>query len=530
MAQDIRSKVVLGIDVNEFRRGITQVDNSIKGIAGKFRNLGGIIGASFAGAKLLEFGKEAVMLGSQMEQVAKGFQRFGDEMQLEVLRQATKGLVTDLELMQKTVQAGNFGIPIAELGTLLEFAQRRAAETGESVEYLVNSVVVGLGRKSPKILDNLGISAARLKEAFNGAAVEAQSIGAVTEVVSAIAKEELAKMGEYVDTAADKVKRFETSWTNFKVTFGQTVAPVVGGFMDWFSSALTEAANATETIGTSMAGIVSAMMRIPSLFLGGADVATGTGQGTSEQQFLAGRQPTGMAPRELWFNNPQETIAPAVVTLASLQEQLKGLNSEFQNTAVASALFVDLRNQIDKLETKIEEYTKGVRGTAEATNVTAKSTNDLSFSYERTGQVLPQLNAATNEYQKSLNRLRDANIAYLQEQALLNYISQEFGMILTSSFQAALISGDDFFETLKVGIKNYINQMLAATAATLALAAAIGIIFPQIGFKAAFSGIGGGMGLPFGFNNDDKLSLRLSGSDFYTGIDRNKNRNQRSGG
>ena len=45
---DVRSKVVLGIDVNEFRRGITQVDSSIKGISKQFQNLGGIIGASFA--------------------------------------------------------------------------------------------------------------------------------------------------------------------------------------------------------------------------------------------------------------------------------------------------------------------------------------------------------------------------------------------------------------------------------------------------------------------------------------------------
>ena len=64
---DVRSKVVLGIDVNEFRRGITQVDSSIKGISRQFQNLGGIIGASFAVGHIINFGKEAVKMASEFE-------------------------------------------------------------------------------------------------------------------------------------------------------------------------------------------------------------------------------------------------------------------------------------------------------------------------------------------------------------------------------------------------------------------------------------------------------------------------------
>jgi hypothetical protein len=116
-------------------------------------------------------------------------------MQLETLRKATRGLVSDLELMKVTVQAGNFGIPIEQMGKLLEFATKRAAETGQSVDYLVNSIVTGIGRKSPLILDNLGISAVRLKEKFGGVAIEAQSIADVAQAVGDIAAEEMGKMG-----------------------------------------------------------------------------------------------------------------------------------------------------------------------------------------------------------------------------------------------------------------------------------------------------------------------------------------------
>ena len=49
------------------------------------------------------------------------------------------------------------GIDIQKLPDLLKFASIRAMETGQSVDYMVSSIVTGLGRKSPLILDNLGL-------------------------------------------------------------------------------------------------------------------------------------------------------------------------------------------------------------------------------------------------------------------------------------------------------------------------------------------------------------------------------------
>jgi hypothetical protein len=224
---DVRSKVVLGIDVNEFRRGITKVDNSIKGISRQFQNLGGVIGASFAVGKLQEFTMEASRLGGELVQVGEGFKRFGTQTDLERLRKSTRGLVTDLELMKTAVTAGNFGIPVEQLGTLLDFASRRAQETGQSVDYLVNSIVTGIGRKSPLILDNLGISAVRLKEQFGGAALEAQNIGDVAAAVGRIATQELEKMGEPVDTVATDLQRLSVEFENFKAIFGVAVNPLL---------------------------------------------------------------------------------------------------------------------------------------------------------------------------------------------------------------------------------------------------------------------------------------------------------------
>jgi hypothetical protein len=224
MANDVTSKVLLGLDAKEFRRGIQQVDAKLKETSKLFQNLGAAVGAAFIGTQIQAFIVDAVRLGDQLTKVSQGFARFGGEANLEQLRQSTRGLVSDLELMKQATKAGTFGIGIGEMGQLLNFATRRAQETGQEVDYLVNSIVTGIGRKSPLILDNLGISATALREKLNGVSVEAASIGEVSRAVGQIASEQLRLMGDSADTAADKLQRVNTIWANFKAETGQWIS------------------------------------------------------------------------------------------------------------------------------------------------------------------------------------------------------------------------------------------------------------------------------------------------------------------
>ena len=220
MANDVTSKVIFGLDPSEFRRGIQQVDAKLKETTKLFNNLGQAVGAAFIGTQIQAFIVDAVRLGDQLTKVSQGFARFGGEANLEQLRQSTRGLVSDLELMKTATKAGTFGIGIGEMGQLLNFATRRAQETGQEVDYLVDSIVTGIGRKSPLILDNLGISATALREKLNGVSIEAASIGEVSRAVGQIASEQLRLMGESADTAADKLQRVNTIWANLKAKPG----------------------------------------------------------------------------------------------------------------------------------------------------------------------------------------------------------------------------------------------------------------------------------------------------------------------
>ena len=503
---DVTSKVILGIDPSEFRRGIQQVDAKLKETSRLFQNLGQTIGAAFAVSQIQAFASEAIQLGSQMQTVSKGFARFGNEMQLEQLRKSTRGLVSDLDLMKVTVQAGNFGIPIEQMGTLLEFAARRAAETGQSVDYLVESIVTGIGRKSPLILDNLGISTTRLKEKFNGAALEAQSIADVAKAVGDIAGEELGKMGDAVDTAADKMNRLSTSWQNFKTSVGEAIAPAASGFLEGLTSMLDQLGK-------------------PSGMLNKLDFAIGTGK---PSQLVKPKGTIGAG------GSVAQQAQAAAVTLESLRQKLKDLQTEYDNTQIGTRRFYELRDAIEKVNYQLGRATGETWNGAKQSliDLDAKGLTPLTHSYQYHDNVLRSSVIPTyDEMGRMVAGAKDQLAALDQQMQAAAMVGAEFGAILSKAFEASIINGEDFFATLKKALIDYVKQMAVALAATTALAAVFSAVTGG-GFGAAFSAIsqGTGLGNLFGQGGILNLNARVSGSDLLLGTARSGSNFGRIGG
>jgi hypothetical protein len=196
-----------------------------------FNKIGGIMAGAFALSRVADFTMEVVKLGGEALGVEAAFGRLENSTQvLEDLKEATGGTVSELELMKKTVQAANFGISLKALPDLLEFATLRAQQTGQSVDYLVDSIVTGIGRKSPLILDNLGISAVALKEELGGVSMAAADVGTVAEAVGRIAARELEGMAGFSENAATKQQRLTATWDNLKVKLGEIATPLAGVF------------------------------------------------------------------------------------------------------------------------------------------------------------------------------------------------------------------------------------------------------------------------------------------------------------
>jgi len=224
------------------QKDFEKVNESASGLESGLKKIGGAVAAAFAVDRIVAFGAEASKLAAEAEGVRTAFQRIGDPKLLQGLRDATKGTVSDLELMKGAVRASNFKIPLEQLAKLFEFARRRAKETGESVDFLVNSIVMGIGRKSPLILDNLGISAIELRKRFEGISIASAEVGDVAKIVGDIATEEMQKMGDEVLSTKDKMDQLNASTDNLKVALGTIINEAVGPLMSALSEVATDIA------------------------------------------------------------------------------------------------------------------------------------------------------------------------------------------------------------------------------------------------------------------------------------------------
>lgn len=198
-------------------------DDTVNGVL-----LGNLLtkGAELFGEKAREF-KDSIAelinggleMAEQADGVTKAFNGLNQEGLLDNLRKATKGTVNDVQLMTAAVQANDFRIPLEDLGKYLEFAQLKAQQTGQSVDYMTNSIVTGLGRKSPLILDNLGISAAEISE-------KTKQTGDFMKAVAEIVDTQLAEAGETYISAADRAAQKTVELQNAQKALGDEILPI----------------------------------------------------------------------------------------------------------------------------------------------------------------------------------------------------------------------------------------------------------------------------------------------------------------
>lgn len=339
--------VRLGLKSDEFSKGIKQSEgqlSSFKGVVGK---IGGAIAGAFTVDKIVQFTKEAYKLAGQAQGVYNAFSRLNRPGLLNDLKEATRGTTDELQLMQTAVRASNFKIPLDQLATYLRFATDRAIETGESVDYLVNSLVLGIGRKSPLILDNLSISTVRLRE-------ELAKTGDMAKAVGNIIEEEMKKGGDAIETSAVKTQKLGAAWKNFMTSVGDT--SVVKSTGDAIVSTLTYIADSFDAL------INSERLSTWQKFLGFL------GHGGIQRQALAegaGNASAGKQIQErvnLWTEG-LNTIELAERQLAFAQSQYAHFSSEEEKKAVIAALKEKIKTIKAQEQEKIarEQTEKGIK-------------------------------------------------------------------------------------------------------------------------------------------------------------------------
>lgn len=237
-------------DLKGFDKNVKKTSkNSEKNFLSLSKVAEGALGFSVAGAvqavsrAIVNFGKESVLATIQVESQFKSLQLQTGNTADSIVRdltKATKGLVSNLTILQATNRALALGLKKDDLPGLFEAAAARARVLGISVEQATNDIVTGIGRQSPLILDNLGI----VFDAAKTYAEYAEQIGKTTEAltkqerIQALTNQVVTTTNALViannalqETNIDRLERVTASWLNFKDAVGETIIKLADPFL-----------------------------------------------------------------------------------------------------------------------------------------------------------------------------------------------------------------------------------------------------------------------------------------------------------
>lgn len=420
--------IKLGLDSSGVDKGVNQANNSLGGLKNMVGKLGAAMGIAFGVSEIISFGKEIIGLASKTEGVKRAFDSLGMPSLMNDLKAATRGAVSEFDLMKSAVSANNFKIPLESLSSYLSFATRRAEETGQSVDYLVDSIIMGIGRKSPMILDNLGISIVDIRN-------EMEKTGDMAKAVANIINSGMANAGTAADTAATKFGQLSAKWNDFKTALGGGLSEGSKSPVSWLTSALETMTNyiKSETIPTwrKWLGLVNITML-------GANIQDANRE--AEQKKLAEQFGKQKGKEILLPNLPYDTLK------TELDRMLKLINDPKQYTGANLAYIEALRirksewdsiyaKEIEDkqaLADKAKEEAEAIKKAAEAE---AKKRLEIEQTRKAASEAIKQNKGSINDYE-TLIKLNEERYKIATSDELRNQILKENTALRT---QLALI-------------------------------------------------------------------------------------------
>jgi hypothetical protein len=454
------------------------------------------LGLAFGVREVSNFALEITKLAGQADGVRQAFEKIqGSVAVLQQMRAATQGTVADLELMKSAVQASNFGIPIQQLGALFQFAYERAKATGQSVDYLVNSIVVGIGRKSPLILDNLGISAVQLKEKLGGVSTEAASIGQVAEAVGKIAQQALDETGKSAVTAAEKLQRVSATWENIKEELGKGIADHIA--TDDPNSLLTNFQNQLKVWGDENISFW--------------DKATSSAQEYAEmvrqitlEQTMAASSAAFTKPSDLTGNLAPTTADPLLKKMQDAIDKMPGNAGK-----AGGGVGIDASAEMATLATGAANWIEGMKQSA------ASLESEIIGPLENVAEFQKEITASVTDYEKE--QYQEQLDAFQAAQEAKTKMAADMGKQIGANFGLAASGVISFEQAMKRATLGIVNDLLQQSMAGLYARIFETVPFPfNVGLIAAgqafvsslFAGLASGGGSSGGGGSSVPPSVR----------------------
>lgn len=236
------------------------------------------------GDTLLNEAPRVEQLRTSFENLAESAGQSSDDI-LQAMRDAANGMVTDADLMESYNNAMLLvGESMADkFPDLLQIAQASAAATGEDVNFMLDSLVTGIGRGSPMILDNLGLTI-NLSEAYDEYAA---TLGIAADEMSKAQQQEallnaviesgagfIERLGDNTGGTAQTLAQLRVSMENAKMGIATALLPALEAILTPLSELATQygpqvvafAEDAGQWLGVFLPGAIRTLQGVFEFF------------------------------------------------------------------------------------------------------------------------------------------------------------------------------------------------------------------------------------------------------------------------
>lgn len=227
---------------DDMSKQLKTVQTQAEALKPTFKKIAAAGGVAFGAMSLAM--KNFVAEGTESQQIAESFHRMTQDVGIQgdllvaKLKEMSAGTVstTDLMLASNRAMALGVGKDMGTITQLMEIARLKGRALGLTTTQAFNDIVTGIGRGSPLILDNLGITI-KLNEAHR---LYAEQLGKTTEeltdqeksqsLLNAVLQQgakEVKNAGELQKTASESVQELRAAFDDMRSAIGEALLPAV---------------------------------------------------------------------------------------------------------------------------------------------------------------------------------------------------------------------------------------------------------------------------------------------------------------
>jgi len=244
MASDNTKKIAVVITgENKTQQAFRGASQSLDGLKGKlqgmsatFTKMAAVGTAAFAG---IAYGaKQAIDAAAEGQRAAQTFDALNKSIgaisseSIEKLRDSTRGMVADTDLMLAGNKFMAMGLATSqdEMQKLAQISTRLGTAMGNGATESMENFALMMANQSILRLDSFGISSGKVRERIEELMVSTEGMTrevAFNTAVMEQAEVTMTKLGDPIDTVADRMDRMKAGTENLKGVIGEALLPAV---------------------------------------------------------------------------------------------------------------------------------------------------------------------------------------------------------------------------------------------------------------------------------------------------------------